>query len=471
MVSAADDVLVVDAADLRALGGSATRARTQIEDVARQAGAVIGGLDGRGWDLGAVRAKWAGARAQFNKLSGDLGATANDLNQRATLVDFFETGLRFGIPMSGVQLLPWLMVPGANIDGVSPVALLEWDPFWNPMLSLQAGSLLGVAGQGLPGIAPKNLQALMKSVSGNWFDRTKFGKPFGEKKYQAFVKALLGSGPIGESFARYGKLGTNAGLGKFAASLAEQAQQVANMGSPAGANHSKLTWVDKLDPKVGFNWQLLNANTSVWQWGIGDQNNYLGAQILGANAYALASANWDWKRRRFESSISLGGAANLADVYGQASEHLGNSILGERATATGEAAIGANGQAQADLNLDALKGRVSADGGVNAMAGADVSAQASGQADLAGSKVTATASGSAYLGAGFKADGGVTFDPLDGKFGIHGTLAGALGVGAGVSGSVNIDLSQAPKTVWSGVKDVGNGIADGVSSAWNDVFG
>src|SRR5947208_9382489 len=116
MVSAGE-VLVVDAADLRALGGSATRARTQIENVARQAGAIIGGLDGRGWDLGAVQGKWAGARAQFNKLANDLGSTANDLNQRATLVDFFEAGMQFGIPAAGVQLLPWLMVPGARKIG------------------------------------------------------------------------------------------------------------------------------------------------------------------------------------------------------------------------------------------------------------------------------------------------------------------------------------------------------------------
>jgi hypothetical protein len=101
------------------------------------------------------------------------------------------------------------------------------------------------------------------------------------------------------------------------------------------------------------------------------------------------------------------------------------------------------------------------------MAGADVSGSATGQADVAGAKVTATGSGSAYLGAGFKADGGVTFDPLDGKFGIHGTIAGALGVGAGVSGSVNVDLSQAPKTVWHGLKDA----AHGVVSVVDDIFG
>ncbi len=468
MVSAGE-VLIVDAADLRALGGSASRAREEIENVARQAGSIISGLNGQGWDLGAVQAKWAGARAQFNKLAGALGGTANDLNQRAILVDFFETGLEFGIPMGGIELLPWLMVPGANIAGVSPVTLLEWNPFWNPILQFQSGFLTknGVAGQSLPGLNPRNLQALMNSMSGNWFDRTQFGKPFGEKKYEAFVKALLGSGPIGQSFARYGKAGTSTSLGKFAARLAEQAQQVARLGSPAGANHGKLTWVDKLDPKVGANWQLFNVGTSVWHWGIGNQTDNLGAEIFAANAYALAGANLDWKRRRFEGSIAVGGAANLIDVHGQAGEHLGNLMLGERGTVAGEAALGANGQANGDLKLDALKGRVSADGNVNAMIGGDVSAQASEQADVAGTKVTATGSGSAFVGAGLKVGGGVTFDPLDGKFGIHGTLAGALGVGAGVSGSVNIDVSQAPKTILHGAEDVGKGIA----SLADDIFG
>src|SRR5262245_45471253 len=52
-------VVTADAADLRGLAATANSASTEIENVQRTAGGIIGGLDGRGWDAGAVQGRWA----------------------------------------------------------------------------------------------------------------------------------------------------------------------------------------------------------------------------------------------------------------------------------------------------------------------------------------------------------------------------------------------------------------------------
>jgi hypothetical protein len=58
-MASSGDVVKADAAELAALGKAAAAAGRQVEDVSRQAGSIIGGLDGRGWNLGAVQARWS----------------------------------------------------------------------------------------------------------------------------------------------------------------------------------------------------------------------------------------------------------------------------------------------------------------------------------------------------------------------------------------------------------------------------
>src|SRR5689334_11033580 len=90
--SSSGGVVTADARDLRALAGSAHNAQQQIEDVQRAAGGIIGGLDGRGWNIGAVTGKWASVRGQMTGLIGTLAVQALDLQMRALWVEAFENG-------------------------------------------------------------------------------------------------------------------------------------------------------------------------------------------------------------------------------------------------------------------------------------------------------------------------------------------------------------------------------------------
>lgn len=90
------DVVTADAGDLRSLASTAHSAQLEIEGVQRSAGGIIGGLDGRGWNIGAVQARWASVRGQMTGIIGTLAAQALDLQMRALWVEAFENGSGFG---------------------------------------------------------------------------------------------------------------------------------------------------------------------------------------------------------------------------------------------------------------------------------------------------------------------------------------------------------------------------------------
>src|SRR5947209_2117855 len=96
----AGGVVAADATELATLSTAAGAAQRQVEDVARQAGAIIGALDGRGWNSGAVQVSWSSARGQFTQLGLALAAAASELAERALLVNIFETG-NFGAASDG----------------------------------------------------------------------------------------------------------------------------------------------------------------------------------------------------------------------------------------------------------------------------------------------------------------------------------------------------------------------------------
>jgi hypothetical protein len=85
------DVVSASADDLRTLGATANRARQEIEDVQRAAGSIIGGLDGRGWDSGAVVGRCANVRGQLTMLAATLALQALDLQKRAVWVEASRT--------------------------------------------------------------------------------------------------------------------------------------------------------------------------------------------------------------------------------------------------------------------------------------------------------------------------------------------------------------------------------------------
>src|SRR5579859_2968077 len=87
------DVVSVDAVELRDLSTTAHQAAQEIVNVQQAAGGIIGGLDGRGWDLGAVQARWASVRGNMIKLTTDLDLQALDLRMRVMWVESFENGM------------------------------------------------------------------------------------------------------------------------------------------------------------------------------------------------------------------------------------------------------------------------------------------------------------------------------------------------------------------------------------------
>jgi hypothetical protein len=319
------DVVAADADELRTLSGSAAAARDQVETVARQAGAIVGGLDGRGWNI------------DFKLL----------LNGKATA----------------------------------------------KMLARLRGKLLST----------------------------------------------------------YDLLPT-------AASIAERARQLALRGSPAGVGR-RINTLDKLDPTVSYELNLLDANAAVYGFSIGGKNANLSADVLAAHAHASAGLSADWQRRRVSASFDIGAAANLADVHASLGDQIGNSMLGAGGNVTADAAVGANADARAGLTMDALKGKLTGDVGADAFAGASADAQGSLEGDLGGAKTALVGSATAYagVGIGLKADG--TLDLSKGKFGFNVNVGAALGVGAKFDLGLNVDVSGVPHAIGDAAKDFGHAVS------------
>jgi hypothetical protein len=392
-VPPAGDVVGVDPTELLKLSGTAMHARTELESVARAVGSLVGGLDGRGWDVGAVQSKWSAARSSLGNLANDLGLAALELVNRAAMIELFESG-------------PGFSVPGYQLDNLSSMSDLFFDGF--------------------------------------------SGGQFGEKTYSKNMSALAFDGAaIDRLFTRRGKFDPNA----LATAIAERARQLAQAGSPAGSGR-RLTAIDKLDPTLGVTLNLLDANASLYSYNVGGKNASLSFEALAAHANANAGLSLDLRRRRLSASFDASASANLIDAYVHAGEQVGGSMLGGGADVTGQAAVGANADARAGLTMDALKGRMSADVGGDAFAGASATATGSVDADLAGAKTTVTGSATGYagVGVGFSADGNV--DLLHGKFNVKANVGAALGLGVKFNVDLNVDVSGVPHAIASGASSV-----------------
>src|ERR1700682_3952059 len=84
--------VVVDAQELRNLAQAARRTRADIEHALSRVAGIMGSLDRRGWNAGAADSAWWHARSGLQNLEADLDQHAAILDERATLVDHFETG-------------------------------------------------------------------------------------------------------------------------------------------------------------------------------------------------------------------------------------------------------------------------------------------------------------------------------------------------------------------------------------------
>jgi RHS repeat-associated protein len=103
VLSSGGNVVGVDIKELRALSTTAHSAAREIVQVQTAAAGIIGGLDGRGWNLGAVQGKWGGVRNTMTKLATELDLQALDLQMRAMWVDSFEHGMFGHVPASMLQ--------------------------------------------------------------------------------------------------------------------------------------------------------------------------------------------------------------------------------------------------------------------------------------------------------------------------------------------------------------------------------
>lgn len=414
--SSTGDVLGVDSSELTSLAKSATAAQTELESVARQAASIVGSLDGRGWNLGGVQSQWSSTRGKFGQLELTLGATSIELGARALLVEIFEKGPGFSAPT------------GSAIPGYDGVSLSDYADILFPSHGFQ------------------------------------------EAKFEKDMQLLLNGRPTGRRLVRLrGELSDV--LLPTAASVAERARQLALHGSPAGVRR-RINALDKLDPTLSYNVDLLDKNWSAFSWGAGGQNANVSLEVLAAHAHAAAGLSMDWKRRRFSASADIGVEANLIDVHAHAAVNVGNSMYGAGAEATGDAAVGANAEARAGLTMDALKGKVSGDLGADAFAGASAEAEGSVSTTVAGAKTAITGSATAYagVGIGLKADG--NFDLMHGKMGFNVNIGAALGIGAKFDLGMNIDVSGVPGAIGDAASSVGHvatsvagDVADAASSA------
>lgn len=389
--SSKGDVLTADSSELSSLAKSATTAHKELEDVARKAASIIGSLDGRGWNIGAVQTRWSTTRGTFSQLELTLTATSIELAARALLVELFEKGGSFSTPK------------GDKIPGYEGMSLKDFADVLFPSHGFQ------------------------------------------EAKFEKDMKLLLNGKPTGKKLAQLkGELPDF--LLPTAASIAERARQVALHGSPAGVRR-RINTLDKLDPTVSYNVDLYGLDKSVLDFAAGGKNANVSLEVLAAHVQAAAGLSVDLKRRRISGSVDFGAQANLVDVHAHAEGQLGNDMLGVGGEATGDAAVGANAEARAGLTMDAMKGKVSGDVGLDAFAGASAEADGSVSGDLAGAKTSVTGSATAYAGVGIGLKANGNLDLMHGKVGFKLNVGAALGVGAKFDLGMNIDVSGVPHEI------------------------
>jgi hypothetical protein len=178
-------------------------------------------------------------------------------------------------------------------------------------------------------------------------------------------------------------------------------------------------------------------------------------EALSANASGEASAGVDlskgtaYAKGEVEASVNVVNAeAQVKTDYG-----VGNTEVAAKAN------VGASVEAEAEVNVDPLKGTVTAEVGGEAFTGA----KASGEISQTVGPATATVGGEVMAGVGveFEADVGLK----DGKFSAKFDIGASLGIGASVEFGVEIDVAEAVETVKEvgetvveGIKDVGEGI-------------
>ena len=118
------------------------------------------------------------------------------------------------------------------------------------------------------------------------------------------------------------------------------------------------------------------------------------------------------------------------------------------AQASGEASVGANANANAQVALNPLKGDVGVNGGVGAFAGAQADETAGLSAD--GTSATETANVGAGIGLDAKADFGID----KGKIDIGFDVGAYLGVGASADINVSVNVPKVVDSAWHAITSI-----------------
>ena len=110
---------VVSGDELRRLGEAVADVPFPIDSAMGRVGAIMGGLDRRGWNAGTADGLWSAVRSEWVCLKGSLVPTAKDLFRRALLADI----------INGWSGTPW----GPGGDPFSPFGPLG--PFGGPLFT------------------------------------------------------------------------------------------------------------------------------------------------------------------------------------------------------------------------------------------------------------------------------------------------------------------------------------------------
>ena len=136
------------------------------------------------------------------------------------------------------------------------------------------------------------------------------------------------------------------------------------------------------------------------------------------------------------ANASAKGTVVEGTASGQANTSLGPVKAGAQGTVTGSV----GGQAQAGGKASVSTSGFTLEGNAGASAAAQISGEGSCTASCFGVSVTAKAEGDLRAGASAEAHGIISID--GGKVTFGGKIAGALGVGGGIGGSITIDTSE-----------------------------
>ncbi len=216
------------------------------------------------------------------------------------------------------------------------------------------------------------------------------------------------------------------------------------------ANYDKLTG-DK-GPAVGATGNLKSGEASVSTSVVegsksgSTESGIASGSASGSVASAKAEGNYSADLTHTGVKASAGGSASATLVEGSASGKAGGNVGGADVELSGSASGMAGAKAEANASGE-LSGRgVGLEGKGEAFAGAKVEGDTCGSFSCFGIKVTAKVEGDLRAGAGAEAHGVVNIGK---KMQFGGKLAGAVGVGGGLGGSIEIDVSELIDDIWN----------------------